>query len=127
MSTSGNILKAFSYTEEEQRTFVYIKEYMSAVDSSIPAILDSEERRKNFMLAGLYLTYRACNHTGQSISTIDGAVNLPDVHLLRLRMFKEYAGCDIRSTREYLSMIGLTRLRFLLRSPASTLIRLVLK
>ena len=67
MLTSKDIIEVFSYDLGEQDVFPYLKRYMSLIKDKLPEIEKDNEKLRKFALAGLFLTYRAFNHSGQPI------------------------------------------------------------
>lgn len=126
------IIRVFSYTEREQEVFPYLKKYMSKIEHERMAVLASEKGRERYMLAGLFLTYRACIHIGKEMSTsaAQGATHHHGGHSLRLATYKTLSGKDIENIPAYLSALGLLYwwqflLWFFVFSPDLFLVRFV--
>jgi hypothetical protein len=106
---TDEIVHLFSYTEREQELFPYIRVNMTKVQRKLPKILENPKQRERFMVAGLYLTYRAYNFMGMSITTEiseqDIDLKLHDILNERLLAFKRLTGKAIGDTSDYLSMI----------------------
>jgi hypothetical protein len=114
MLTSKNIVEIFSYDMEEQEVFPYLKRYMFLIKDKLPEIERDNEKLRKFALAGLFLTYRAFNHSGQPMTT-EFNYDPPDtIHNKKLIIFKEYFGETITDVEHYLSMINYTFFDFIL-------------
>jgi len=106
------IVEVFSYTEEEQDAFPYLQEYMGKIMPIRMQLLATEEGRRRYMLAGLFLSYRASVHIGGTMST-SAAEDFPDSRYFcdfRMMTYKNLTGIDIDSQRGYLRSIGLNSL-----------------
>lgn len=114
MLTSKDIIEIFSYDQEEQKLFPYIEHYMKLVTKKLPEIEKDEEKLRKFALAGLFLTYRAFNHTGQSMTTEFKEPQPETADYKKLLAFKEYFGIEIRDTSHYFSMINYSFFDFIL-------------
>jgi len=114
MISSKEIIEIFSYSKEEQETFVYLRRYMKWISKKLPEIEGDNEKLKRFALAGLFLTYRAFNHQGSSMTTDVGDSSSESIDYKRLGAFKEYFGIEIKDTSHYLSMINFSILHFIL-------------
>ena len=92
---------------DEQDTFPYIAKYMNLVSPRLDEILADSRSRERFMLAGLFLTFRACNHAGVEMTTEERQLARfpPLVHADRLRSFRLITGHEIRSDCDYLKII----------------------
>jgi len=125
---STKIQELYSFTSEEQELFDYAREYMRKVRKRLPFLLETQNGRERFVLAGLFLTYRACNHIGTTMST-DNEGGLTGLHKERLSLVTSITGKKIRSTEEFLKLIGYSPLKVILLrvNTASFLIRFVLK
>lgn len=100
------IIKLFSYSNEEREAFGYIKKYSVEVDKYLTEIITDEEKLKKFMLAGLFLTYRACSHQGENMTTNTELLSLKNDHKTRLNTFYKSTGIEIISTKDYLKKIN---------------------
>lgn len=69
MLTPKDIIEIYLYDLEEQDGFPYIKKYMSLIENKLPETEKDEKKLRRFALAGLFLTYRAFNHSGQPFTT----------------------------------------------------------
>lgn len=116
----------FSYSDEERLVFPYIARYISSVEPRMASILKSETALVRFFLAGLFLTYRACNSSGQEMSVEPSDIRLPEVHLRRLEQYSRCGGPKFLSTKEYLKLLGVSRLGLLLKRPDVCLVDAVL-
>lgn len=114
MVTSKEIINIFSYNLEEQETFPYLKEYMKLIGKRLQEIEKDEKKLRKFALVGLFLTYRAFNHSGQPMTTEFENTPLNTIHNQRLITFKEYFNETINDVDHYLSMINYTFLDFIL-------------
>lgn len=87
---------------------------MKLVSRKFNEIENDEEKLKRFALAGLFLTYRACNHSGSSMET----ENLDDIdsgiHNIRLKAFRDYFKTEIKSANHYLKMIDFSAFDYVL-------------
>ncbi len=126
MNTMEQVKQVFSYQQDEQDVFPYIREYMACVGNHIQEILEDDEKRLRFMLAGLFLTYRAYNHSGMGFQTHKGALPMDDIHTTRIRTYEEAGGHPIASTEEYLNVLRLGRFRVLLPGLGRRLCQFVL-
>lgn len=125
MSDIVEIIELFSYSEEEQKTFPYVREYMRRIRPELSRIMADPKARERFMLAGLFLTYRAFNHAGESMSTDTSEMSHDGVHAKRLEAFRRITGREIRSTGEYLKMIRFGVIKLIVFRPAGMLYRFV--
>ncbi|HEY0047867.1 MAG TPA: hypothetical protein VGB68_01175 [Pyrinomonadaceae bacterium] len=98
----------------EQETFPYLSRYMNCISKKIPEIESEREKLKNFALAGLFLTYRAFNHSGDTMTTEIENTLSESIHLKRLKAFKEYFGIKIMNTEHYFSMLNLSKFDLIL-------------
>ena len=128
------VRELFSYSCDEQDTFPYIAKYMNLVSPRLDEILADSRSRERFMLAGLFLTFRACNHAGVEMTTEERQLARfpPLVHADRLRSFRLITGHEIRSTGDYLKMIRYNLLSVILmflriRNPGVFLYRFVVR
>ncbi len=112
--SSREIIEIFSYSPDEQETFPYLARYMNRVRKKLPEIESDNEKLKRFALAGLFLTYRACNHSGDKMTTDIGDVSSDFIHYKRLGAFKEYFGLEIKDALDYLSLINFSYFHFIL-------------
>jgi len=124
MDAEDQSLQLFAYTREERDVFPYIDQYMLYAETCWPLDNESQQRKQAFMLAGLFLTYRACNHSGLGMSTEEPAFPDETIHCRRLRSFASHGG-RISSTQDYLRQIGYGPLTRLWMAPGSFLIRYV--
>lgn len=109
---SDDIWQLYSYTSEEQDAVPYLRKYMASFATSHDS---TRATGVGFALAGLFLTYRACNHSGIIMTTnrhadswndVDGGLNWP-IHGPRLAGFTELTGYSFSSQGEYIRMIRL--------------------
>jgi hypothetical protein len=114
MDSSKEIIEIFSYSADEQKTFDYLRHYMKRVSKNFVEIENDEEKLKKFALAGLFLTYRAFNHTGNNMTTEIENISTESIHFKRLKAFKNYFGIKILNTEHYLSMINFSKFDFVL-------------
>ena len=91
----------YAYTLDEQRTFPYLGRYMRGIAAETPRILSTPHGRERFVLVGVFLTYRACNHMGVSMSSTEAA-SLGSPHRERLEGVEAHTGHRIGSTSHYL-------------------------
>jgi hypothetical protein len=116
----------FTYRRAEQKAFPYLGTYARLLRPRLEGVLADEGARERFMLAGLFLSYRAFNHMGMGLST-DPAVLaqvFPSRHTRRLRAFHRLTGQEIHGTGDYLRRIGFWRRPYLL-APGWSLYRFV--
>ncbi len=123
------IRNLYSYSTEEQSTFSYLQKYMDTINPRLDEIIASPSKRERFMLAGLFLTYRAFNHGGGIMTTDpsaipDGAED--DVHYRRLTQFEIISGKRIIDMKHYLKLIHFSIVKLYLFGPARMLARFVL-
>lgn len=114
MISSKEIIELFSYSKDEQDTFSYLQGYMKRISKKLPEIEGNQEKLKKFALAGLFLTYRAFNHTGSKLTTDNGDILSDSIHFKSLGAFKDYFGLEIKDTEHYFSMMNLTKINLLL-------------
>jgi len=125
MNEAEEVLRLFSYTEEEQKAFPYLREYMRRVRPELASVLAAPRGRERFMLAGLFLTYRALNHSGDGISTDTSGMSPDSIHARRLEAFRRITGREISDPLKYLRMIRFNPLKLVLFGPARMLYRFV--
>lgn len=128
MIANEQVALVYSYDEIEQSEFKWIRDYSRRVDTK--AVVLSDVKRPKFMLAGLFLSYRAENHNGCNLTTIDpqnesdpwpellidkanlldGNFDLTDIENdpfgLRLALFGSVAGFEIEGTDHFLKLLG---------------------
>ncbi|MBK9941435.1 MAG: hypothetical protein IPP13_07420 [Kouleothrix sp.] len=120
------IISMYSYTEEEQSTFPYLRRYMEMIAPHLPDIVKDPLKLERFMLAGLFLTYRAYNHAGKPMTTEPSTLFGDDIHRKRLLTYKEMTGKDVQNAQDYLARIHFGLLKVLSRNQARNLYRFVL-
>ena len=120
---NSDLIRLFSYSSEERAAFRYIDRYMRFIDRNRVRVTGSHEAFKNFMLAGLFLTYRAFNHSSVDMTTDpDALADMGnDIHVLRLKAVGKNVG-PILSTDDYLRQLHVSSLRIELLLPATFLI-----
>ena len=120
------LFELFSYDAKERSSFRYLDGYMQFVERNRTHIMESPTVFKTFMLAGLFLTYRACNHSSVEMSTAQSKAVFSegDNHARRLSAFRCNGG-EIASTEDYLSQIGAGLFRLRLFLPKRFLINLL--
>lgn len=102
----------YTYTTEERAMFSYIDTYSSRV--STPYYFN-RVTPTGYALAGLFLTDRACNHTGAEMTTQvfhnadpsesrSAEDHIDSVTWLRLQRFPELTGLSIHSQSQYIAM-----------------------
>ena len=106
MEKLNHIKDQYSYTTDEQATFPYLREYMNKITDSWPVIFSDANTMRRFMLAGLFLTYRACCHIGAPMTTDPQGIAVKGIHRERLLLFEATTGVHIGSTADYLNMLG---------------------
>ena len=117
------VVEIFSYTEQEQETFPYLRWYMRRIEPRMATVLSDPAKRERFMLAGLFLSYRAANHLGVNMTT-DGDGS--DTVNRRLSEYHRLTGHRIVDTRSYLKMIRFSPLKCLLMGPGRFLYNFVI-
>lgn len=105
---------------------------MRKITPYLPRIKNDPDFRERFMLAGLFLSYRACNHMGVDLNTEENHPELKHSHPIpRIEAYRKYGLRPIRSTSDYLERINLTSFRFLILpisgGPGRFLSRFVIK
>lgn len=115
------VAELFSYTEKEQETFPYLRGYMRRIEPHLATVLSDPAKRERFMLAGLFLTYRAANHLGVNMTTDGDSVDR------RLSEYHRLTGHRIIDTRSYLKMIRFSLLKYLLMGPGRFLYNFVIR
>lgn len=99
---------------------------MRSIENELHELIRDRDFRIRFMLAGLFLTYRACNHQGMVLSTGDETLGmLSGVHAKRLEEFRRLAGIEITDTADYLKKIKMGYWRALLPWPGYRLAKFV--
>ena len=106
MDDPNVIREAFSYTREEQEVFPYLRNYMCCINKHLPGILSDDKKRLRFMLAGLFLTYRMCNHTGLEFKTHNNFNSVKAVHNFRVNTYEKAGGPPINSASDYLKLLN---------------------
>ena len=96
------LLSIYSYDGDECNTFSHLRDYMAAIER--PPLADPNEIER-FCLAGLFLTYRACNHFGATMKSGEETESLPEPHFSRLAMFDEATGRHLRDTTQYTKLL----------------------
>jgi hypothetical protein len=94
------MFELYSYTEEERAAFAYIDRYMNSIERLSPA---TEFPALQFALAGLFLTYRASNHSGVRMTTHVRDIDFrsDSIHYRRLAEFEPLTGQSFESMHEY--------------------------
>ena len=100
-----DIQQLFSYSDQEQATFGYLQRYMRQITPHLEQILDVPATRERFMLAGLFLTYRAYNHSGLQMTTTLDESQPETIHQQRLVAFARYSKKALTTSRDYLRAI----------------------
>lgn len=113
----GTIIELYSYSLQEQEAFAYVREYMQLIQGEIDALVNDPESRERFVLAGLFLTYRACNHQGEPMTTDASRTHLSAIHANRLANFKVLIGKEIAGADDYLEKIGMSKWMFVVPWP----------
>ena len=113
------VIKLFSYTEDEQQTFPYLRTYSRKITPMLPTVIANVDMTERFMLAGLFLTYRAFNHMGISMTTniASLALEYPTIYTHRLMAYLTNTGKDIQDTRAYLNLLHLNPLKLMVLFP----------
>ena len=108
-----DVIKLFSYTEDEQKTFPYLRAYSQKITPMLPVVLANTDMTERFMLAGLFLTYRAFNHMGISMTTDIDSLELEHgtIHTERLQTYKLITGKEFQNSRAYLDMLKLNPIK----------------
>jgi len=88
--------------------------------------LEDRNEIERFCLAGLFLTYRACNHFGAPMKSGNETDSLPEPHNSRLARFDEATGRHLRDATQYRSLLGIGLLTKL-ENIGSKLTRFVLR
>ena len=111
-----DVIKLFSYTEDEQQTFPYLGTYNRKIIPMLPNVIANVDMTERFMLAGLFLTYRAFNHVGLSITTTIDSLDLEHltIHTERLQVYKSTTGKEIQNTRAYLNLLHLNPIKVIM-------------
>ena len=108
------VIEIFSYSANEVATFSYLRRYMKFISKRLDEIENDEEKLKRFALAGLYLTYRACNHSGSLMKTENLEEFDSGIHKIRLKTFRDYFKTEIKGTDHYLRMINFSVFDYIL-------------
>jgi hypothetical protein len=119
------ILKVYSYDSNERRAFRYLDRYMKRVLMSLITSPNSIDE-VGFALAGLFLTYRACNHSGCEMTTKVENIQFvsSSLHFVRLSKLCELTSVHFSNSTEYLAISGIHPLRLFLPFPDLVLIDL---
>jgi hypothetical protein len=105
---SDEIIKLFRYPPEERALFPYIDAYMAAMENWLDENQMDDKQLVRYMLAGIFLEYRAANHMGNTFHTmIDTWTNM---HLRpktkqKFQTINKYLGRPIETTEEYLQRL----------------------
>ncbi len=125
MSSPQETFALFAYAPEEQKTFPYLSEYMRRVEPERARIAADPAMLERYMLAGLFLTWRACRHSGSPMSTV-GAPAEP-LPYRRLAAYKQLTGKDIRDDADYLRRIRYRFWKPWVLGPGNMLFRFVMQ
>jgi hypothetical protein len=117
-------MSVFRYSDEEMKIFPYLKIYSDALANDPPRS-DDEDAAERYMLAGLFLTFRACNHASVIMSTEAIPAGLPERHRRRLSKYKELTDNPIVDQRRYLQRLQYNRLLYATIGPGRMLYRYV--
>ncbi len=120
------ILEVFSYLDVEQKVFDYISAYMSLIYQDLDQIRGDSERLRRYMLAGLFLTYRMCSHSGWDMHTGSLAVWPEGIDRTRMEKFREISGEDLKGIKDYKERIGMNAFTYLFKEPAKMLHKFVM-
>ena len=124
MAINPRSMRVFRYSQEETSTFPYLKSYSDLINRDPPRS-DDADAAERYMLAGLFLTFRACNHAGVPMTTERIPAALPEKHQKRLSKYKELTRQSIGDQRHYLNRLRYNRLLFATIGPGRMLYRFV--
>ena len=112
------VLKIYSYDSSERLTFPYLDRYMNKVLKALEAFPNSIDE-VGFALAGLFLTYRASNHSGCEMTTeVDKIQFGPgSMHFIRLSRMCELTTVKFTNSVEYLEISRIHPIRLFLPFP----------
>jgi hypothetical protein len=97
---------------------------MERIRPKLPEIVQDHAKRERFMLAGLFLNYRAANHLGVEMTTdIEGEQTMDS----RLLEFYRLTGRRIADSRAYLKMIRFSPFKLLLMGAGRFLYNFVMR
>lgn len=116
---NANILELYSYTDEERETFRYLDKYMASIKMDYLT-------EYGFGLAGLFLTYRASNHSGTQMTSNSAVIAFPNdtLHYRSLVEFPNFFGVEIDSQSHYLRLVRLNMFRMMFFPPTINLQRI---
>lgn len=119
----SRVLEIYSYSSEERETFRYLDDYMGVVTD---CLRDKNVADLGFALAGLFLTYRACNHTGIHMTTVheDIQFETDSLHFQRLSEFTALTGRNFVSRQEYFQLAGISWFSSIIHKPARMLLKI---
>lgn len=97
------VFEIYSYTVKERKAFSYIDRYMASVDDALTEDADALDE-VGYALAGLFLTFRASNHSGCPMTTCSNHVifNPDSNHYKRLVLMTELTGVEFTNSQQYL-------------------------
>ena len=111
---NSELIELYSYTTAERATFGYIDRYMVWFET-----VDAQKRSQlsdlGIGLAGLFLTYRACNHGGARMTSLANHIQFPTgtLHYRRLAMFTPLTGQVFDDSSSYMKLANVTWWRLL--------------
>jgi hypothetical protein len=123
----AQIKEKFSYSEDDREVFEYLKVYSKCIDNELNRVASDEASIHRYMLAGLFLAYRASNHTGSEMTTYQ---NSEGQFFGQLTAYHGFTGLHIIDMTDYLKRIRFVKLyvwAFLLGSMGKSLCRYVVR
>jgi hypothetical protein len=105
---SDNVIELFWYSPTERELFSYVDAYMSALENWLEENRMDEKQFVRYMLAGLFLEYRAANHIGNNFDTITNTwtnMYLRPKTVQKFQTINKYLGHPIQTTEEYLQQL----------------------
>ena len=106
---SEKIIELFWYSSKARELFPYINDYMVALGNWLDENEMDDEQLIRYMLAGLFLHYRAANHMGNEFTTNTygefGKAVLPSKTLQQFLTINKRLGHSIDTTDEYLRLL----------------------
>jgi hypothetical protein len=105
---SDEILELFWYSSEERELFPYIDDYMIALENWLDENELDDKQLVRYMLAGLFLEYRAANHMDKNFHTI--IYEWTSIYLIpktrqKFQTINKDLGSPIQTTEEYLQRL----------------------
>ena len=105
--TKNSIIDLFKFSEKEKNIFEYIFDYSAKIEKYLGMNSFDEKQLERYILIGLFLEYRACNHRGESLITDVNKKYLSEDKKKQFNTINNLLGKKIETTQEYLRLIKL--------------------